>query len=59
VLIQAPDSLLVPSATIWFDPDSGTAEFEPVGTHRDFRRMGLGTIQQLHGMARAGEADAQ
>jgi len=50
VLIEAPDGTLVACAIIWFDPASRTAEFEPVGTHRSYRRLGLGTALLRHGM---------
>ena len=59
VLIEAPDGTLAATAIVWLDDSTRTAEFEPVGTHRDFRRRGLGTPLQLHGMrlARAAGAD--
>lgn len=59
VLIQASDGTLAATAIIWLDEVTRTAEFEPVGTHREFRRRGLGTALQLHGMhaARAAGAD--
>ncbi len=59
VLVEAPDGTLVATAIIWFDPVSRTAEFEPVGTHRDYRRQGLATALMWHGMhqARAAGAD--
>ncbi|WP_342235052.1 GNAT family N-acetyltransferase [Inquilinus sp. OTU3971] len=57
-LIAAPDSTLAATAIIWLDESSRTAEFEPVGTHRDFRRRGLGTALQLHGMHLARAAGA-
>ncbi|TPI42079.1 GNAT family N-acetyltransferase [Mesorhizobium sp. B3-1-9] len=50
VLIAAPDGTLAATAIIWLDETTRTAEFEPVGTHRDFRRRGLGTALQLRGM---------
>ncbi|WP_027940812.1 GNAT family N-acetyltransferase [Amycolatopsis taiwanensis] len=50
VLIAAPDGTLAATAIIWLDEVTRTAEFEPVGTHREFRRQGLGTALQLHGM---------
>ncbi|WP_329594956.1 GNAT family N-acetyltransferase [Streptomyces sp. NBC_01362] len=28
---------------------NGTAEFEPFGTHPDYRRLGLGRAMLLHG----------
>jgi GNAT superfamily N-acetyltransferase len=59
VLIAAPDGTLAATAIIWLDEATQTAEFEPVGTHRDFRRRGLGTALQLHGMHRARAAGAK
>jgi len=50
VLVEAPDGTLAATAIIWLDEATRTAEFEPVGTHRDFRRRGLGAALQLHGM---------
>jgi GNAT superfamily N-acetyltransferase len=58
VLIEAPDSTLAATAIVWLDEATRTAEFEPVGTHRDFRRRGLGTALQLHGMQLARAAGA-
>lgn len=58
VLVQAPDGTLAATAIIWLDEATRTAEFEPVGTHKDFRRQGLGTALQLHGMHRAKAAGA-
>lgn len=58
VLIEAPDGTLAATAIIWLDEATQTAEFEPVGTHRDFRRRGLGTALQLHGMHLVRAADA-
>lgn len=58
VLVAAPDGTLAATAIIWFDEATGTAEFEPVGTHRAFRRRGIGTALQLHGMHRAKAAGA-
>jgi ribosomal protein S18 acetylase RimI-like enzyme len=58
VLIEAPDGTLAASAITWLDEATRTAEFEPVGTHRDFRRQGLGAALQLHGMQLARAAGA-
>ena len=57
-LIAAPDGTLAATAIIWLDESTQTAEFEPVGTRRDFRRRGLGTALQLHGMHLARAAGA-
>jgi GNAT superfamily N-acetyltransferase len=59
VLIEAPDGALAATAIIWLDEATQTAEFEPVGTHPDFRRRGLGTALQLHGMHLARTAGAR
>ena len=58
-LVQAPDGALAATAIIWLDEATQTAEFEPVGTHPDFRRRGLGTALQLHGMQLARAAGAR
>lgn len=58
VLVEAPDGTLAATAIIWFDPVSRTAEFEPVGTHRAYRRQGLATALMWHGMQRARAAGA-
>src|SRR5690606_484236 len=50
VLVQAPDGTLAATAIIWLDEATRTAEVEPVGTHRQFRRRGLGTALQPPGM---------
>lgn len=59
VLVAAPDGTLAATAIIWLDEATQTAEFEPVGTHWDFRRRGLGTALQLHGMHLARRAGAR
>ena len=58
VLVAAPDGTLVATAIMWFDPYSRTAEFEPVGTHRAYRRQGLATALLWHGMHLARDAGA-
>lgn len=58
VLIEAPGGTLAATAIIWLDEESQTAEFEPVGTHTEFRRQGLGTALQLRGMQLAKSAGA-
>jgi GNAT superfamily N-acetyltransferase len=57
-LVRAPDGTLAATAIIWLDEATHTAEFEPVGTHPGFRRRGLGTALQLHGMHLARAAGA-
>ena len=58
MLVEAPDGSLAATAIAWLDEVTRTAEFEPVGTHVDFRRRGLGTALQLYGMHRAAAAGA-
>ncbi|MBK1783685.1 GNAT family N-acetyltransferase [Prauserella cavernicola] len=58
VLVEAPDGTLAATAISWLDEATNTAEFEPVGTHQEFRRQGLSTALQLHGMRLARAAGA-
>ncbi|MFC0542090.1 GNAT family N-acetyltransferase [Kutzneria chonburiensis] len=58
VLVEAPDGTMACSAVMWLDEVNKTAEFEPVGTHPDFRRRGLGRALLLHGMHVARDAGA-
>ncbi|MGH9062330.1 MAG: GNAT family N-acetyltransferase, partial [Acidimicrobiales bacterium] len=58
VLVEAPDGTMAASAIMWLDEANRTAEFEPVGTHSDYRRRGLGRAMLLHGMRRARAAGA-
>ncbi|MFB7114664.1 GNAT family N-acetyltransferase [Streptomyces sp. NPDC056190] len=58
VLVEAPDGTMAASTIMWLDEVNKTAEFEPVGTHPDYRRLGLGRAMLLHGMRLAREAGA-
>jgi GNAT superfamily N-acetyltransferase len=58
VLVEAPDGTMAASTIMWLDEVNKTAEFEPVGTHPDYRRRGLGTAMLLHGMRLARQAGA-
>jgi GNAT superfamily N-acetyltransferase len=58
VLVEAPDGTMAASTIMWLDEANKTAEFEPVGTHPGYRRLGLGTAMLLHGMHLAREAGA-
>jgi GNAT superfamily N-acetyltransferase len=58
VLVEAPDGTMAASTIMWLDEANRTAEFEPVGTHPDYRRRGLGTAMLLHGMRLARQAGA-
>jgi GNAT superfamily N-acetyltransferase len=59
VLVEAPDGTMAASTIMWLDEANKTAEFEPVGTHPGYRRLGLGTAMLLHGMHLAREAGAR
>jgi len=50
LVIQAPDGTFVAFAVTWYDDLNRTGLFEPVGTHRDYRRRGFGRAIVLYGM---------
>jgi len=58
VLVEAPDGTMASSTIMWLDAANRTAEFEPVGTHPDYRRLGLARAMLLHGMHLARAAGA-
>ncbi|MEY9968707.1 ribosomal protein S18 acetylase RimI-like enzyme [Streptacidiphilus sp. MAP12-16] len=58
VLVEAPDGTMAASTIMWLDEANKTVEFEPVGTHPDYRRLGLGRAMLLHGMHLARAAGA-
>ena len=58
VLVEAPGGTMAASTIMWLDEANKTAEFEPVGTHPGYRRLGLGTAMLLHGMHLARAAGA-
>lgn len=49
---MAPDGRIAAYTVYWTDTRNGLGLFEPVGTHREFRRLGLGRAVMLHAMAR-------
>ncbi len=58
ILVEAPDGTMASSTIMWLDEANKTAEFEPVGTHPGYRRMGLARAMLLHGMHLARAAGA-
>jgi ribosomal protein S18 acetylase RimI-like enzyme len=58
VLVEAPDGTMASSTIMWLDEANKSAEFEPFGTHPDYRRLGLGRALVLHGLHRARAAGA-
>jgi GNAT superfamily N-acetyltransferase len=58
LLVEAPDGTMAASTIMWFDQANRTVEFEPVGTHPHYRRLGLARAMMLHGMHLARAAGA-
>lgn len=52
IMIQYQDGTLVSFCVVWYDEGTGTAMFEPVGTHPDYQRLGLGRAMLLEGLRR-------
>ncbi len=50
LVIQAPDGTFVAFCIIWFDTINRTGLFEPVGTHKDYRRRSFGRAIILYGL---------
>ena len=50
LVIRAPDGAYAAFTIIWFDPLNRAGLFEPVGTHKEYHRRGLGRALVLHGM---------
>ncbi|HEV7708012.1 MAG TPA: GNAT family N-acetyltransferase [Asanoa sp.] len=58
ILVEAPDGTMAASAIMWLDEANKTVEFEPVGTHPSYGRLGLARAMMLHGMQLARAAGA-
>jgi ribosomal protein S18 acetylase RimI-like enzyme len=61
-VVEAPDGRLVAYCLAWLDEQSATGLFEPVGTHPDFRRLGLGSAAcrlALHRLREEGATHAK
>lgn len=50
LVVEAPDGTFAAFAIVWYDPVNRIGYFEPVGTHKDHRRLGLGRAIVLYGM---------
>ena len=50
--VEGPDGRLAAFCLCWIDPVNRIGEFEPVGTHPDFRRQGLARAVLLAGLQR-------
>jgi ribosomal protein S18 acetylase RimI-like enzyme len=54
-VVEAPDGTFASYALCWYDDANGVGELEPVGTHPDHRRMGLGAAACLFALHRLSE----
>ncbi|MFN8445386.1 MAG: GNAT family N-acetyltransferase [Caldilineaceae bacterium] len=52
LFVRSPDGRGAAACTIWFDPVNKVGLFEPVATHPDFQRLGLGKAVMAEGMRR-------
>lgn len=52
LVVEAPDGSMAAFAMAWWDPAARVGEFEPVGTHPDHQRRGLGRALLSHGLRR-------
>lgn len=50
-VVEAPDGSIAAYALAWFDDVNALGELEPVGTHADYRRLGLGRAVNLFALA--------
>ena len=53
IIAVAPDNELAAFCTVWFDDITRTAVFEPVGTHPNYQKRGLGKAVMSEGLRRA------
>lgn len=55
----APDGELAAFCTVWYDPVTKTGAFEPVGTHPEHQRKGLGKAVMTEGLRRLARLGAE
>ena len=58
-VVEAPDGTFAAFAISWYDPAGRVGELEPVGTHPDHRRLGLGRAVCLAAIARLCDLGAE
>jgi GNAT superfamily N-acetyltransferase len=58
ILAVAPNGELAAFCTVWFDDITRTAVFEPVGTHPNHQKRGLGKAVMSEGLRRAQQLGA-
>lgn len=59
IVIESPDKRLAVFCICWFDEKSMTGQVEPLGSHKDFRRYGLGRAALSEGLCRLQALGAQ
>ena len=52
ILTKHPDGTLTSFCVVWYDEETGIGMFEPVGTHPDYQRFGLGREMLIEGLRR-------
>jgi GNAT superfamily N-acetyltransferase len=57
-VVEAPDGSIAAYTLAWLDDQNGVGQFEPVGTHADHRRLGLGRAVGLYALRRLREEGA-
>jgi ribosomal protein S18 acetylase RimI-like enzyme len=58
-VVEAPDGTFAAYVLCWYDEDNRVGEFEPVGTHPDYRRRGLGAAVCRYALRRLREEGAR
>ncbi len=58
LVVEAPDRSFAAYALVWLDEENGVGELEPVGTHPEHQRLGLGKAVCLEACRRLREAGA-
>ena len=56
-IVEAPDGTIAAFTETWHDRLNRTGLFEPVGTHKDYRRLGLGLAIVRYGMQQMAALD--
>jgi mycothiol synthase len=59
MVVVAPDGSFAAFTMCWLDPEAAVGEFEPVGTHPDHQRRGLGRAVNTAGLRRLKELGAR
>ncbi len=58
LVVEAPDSTFASFCIVWFDEVNRIGMFEPVGTHPDHQRMGLGKAVMCEGLRQLASLNA-